>query len=74
MSAVSEALVDNGKKVISKISNFDKKHQHSCEAGLPDFAWCNVPKRVEIHQMTIKFAKWPQCIPNGSKIDQTAIK
>jgi hypothetical protein len=31
-------------------------------------------KTVKIHQMTIKYARWPQNIPNGRKIDQMAIK
>jgi hypothetical protein len=24
------------------------------EAGLPDFSWCNIPKRGKIYQMTTK--------------------
>jgi hypothetical protein len=31
-------------------------------------------KTGKIYQMTIKYTKWPQKIPNGCKIDQTAIK
>jgi hypothetical protein len=51
------------------------------ESGLPDFSWYNIPKRVEIYQITTKYTKrsynipknseyttWPQNIQNGSKI------
>jgi hypothetical protein len=26
---------------------------------LPDFSWCNIPKRGKIYQMTTKYTKWP---------------
>jgi hypothetical protein len=38
----------------------------SC-TGLPDFSWCNKPKRGKIYQKT-------KNIPNGHKIDQLAVK
>jgi hypothetical protein len=31
-------------------------------------------KTGKIYQMTLKYTKWPQKMPNGHKIDQTAIK
>jgi hypothetical protein len=37
---------------------------------LPDFSWYNVPKRGKIYQITIKYTKWPQNVPNGRKIHQ----
>jgi hypothetical protein len=43
-------------------------------AGLPDFSWCNIPKREKYTKLTLKCTKWPQYIPNGRKIDQMAIK
>jgi hypothetical protein len=50
--------------------------------GLPDFSGYNIPKRGEICQMTTKYTKWPQnipnvhylSVPNGCKIGQMAIK
>jgi hypothetical protein len=42
--------------------------------GLPDFSWYNLPKWGKSFQMTVKYTKWPQTIPNGSKIDQVAIR
>jgi hypothetical protein len=38
-------------------------------AGLPGFSWYNIPKRGKR-----KCTKWPQCRPNGSKIDTMAIQ
>jgi hypothetical protein len=38
--------------------------------GLPDFSWYNKPKREKIYLVTMKYTKWPQNIPNGTKIDQ----
>jgi hypothetical protein len=32
----------------------DSAKVHGCRAGLPDFSWCNIPKRVKIYQITIK--------------------
>jgi hypothetical protein len=34
----------------------------------------NVPDKHKLHRITITYTKWPQHIPNGRKIDQTAIK
>jgi hypothetical protein len=34
------------------------------EAGLPDFSWHNIPKWGETYQMTTKYPKRPQNIPN----------
>jgi hypothetical protein len=52
------------------------------KSGLPDFSWYNIPtkmKNVEnipnnlkIYQITLKYTKWPQNIPNGLKIDKMA--
>jgi hypothetical protein len=36
--------------------------------GLPDFSWYNIPKRGKIYQMTIKYTKLSQNIPNCCKI------
>jgi hypothetical protein len=41
--------------------------------GLPDFSWYNMPKRKKIYQITMKYTKWSQNIPNGRKIDQMSI-
>jgi hypothetical protein len=41
---------------------------------LPDFSWYNIPKLGKMYQITIKYPKWPQNIPNDLKIDQMAIK
>jgi hypothetical protein len=41
---------------------------------LPDFPRCNVPKRWKIYQMTTKYTKWLQIIPNVYKIYQLATK
>jgi hypothetical protein len=37
-------------------------------SGLPDFSWCNIPKRGKIYQITIKYTKLPQniCILTSS--------
>jgi protoporphyrinogen oxidase len=43
-------------------------------SGLPDFSWYNIPKWEKIYQITIKYTKWTQYTPNGSKIDQMAVK
>jgi hypothetical protein len=48
--------------------------QTSCLAGLPDFSWCNIPKRGKIYQMTIKYSVWPQNIQNDRKINKMAVK
>jgi hypothetical protein len=45
-----------------------------CLPGLPDFSWYNIPNRGKIYQITLKYLKWPQHIPNGRKIDHTTIK
>jgi hypothetical protein len=37
---------------------------------LPDFSWCNVPKRRENAPNANKITKWPLNIPNGHKIYQ----
>jgi hypothetical protein len=34
----------------------------------------NITNNHKIYQMSIKCTKWPQNIPNGRQIDQTAIK
>jgi hypothetical protein len=47
--------------------------KHCCRPGLPDFYWYNILKRGKIYQITMKYTKWRQSIPNGRKIDQTAI-
>jgi protoporphyrinogen oxidase len=36
-------------------------------AGLPDLSWYNIPKREKINQITVKYSKMPQNIPNGRK-------
>jgi hypothetical protein len=38
--------------------------------GLPDFSWCNIPKRGKIYQMTIKYSKWPE----NTYVYQMAVK
>jgi hypothetical protein len=38
------------------------------------FSLYNIPKRRKIYQITIKYTKWPQDIPNGHKIDRLASK
>jgi hypothetical protein len=38
------------------------------------FSWYNIPKRGKIYQCAIQYTSWPQNIPNGSEIDQVAIK
>jgi hypothetical protein len=50
-------------------------------AGLPDFSWYNNPygnkytkEPHKIYQMATKYTKWQQNIPNGRKLDQSAIK
>jgi hypothetical protein len=46
--------------------NHDVRHYKlGFKAGLPDFSWYNI--REKIYQITIKFTKWPQCLPNRSK-------
>jgi hypothetical protein len=32
---------------------------------LPDFPWYDTPKREKMHQITIKYNKGPQDIPNS---------
>jgi hypothetical protein len=34
----------------------------------------NIPDDHKVYQMTIKYTKWPQNIPNGCIIDHMAIK
>jgi hypothetical protein len=36
---------------------------------MPDFYVYNIPKRGKIYQITTKYIKLPQNIPNGHKID-----
>jgi hypothetical protein len=43
-------------------------------AGLPDLSRYDIPKREKIFQLTIKYSQWPQNIPDGSEIEQVAIK
>jgi hypothetical protein len=31
---------------------------------LPDFSWCNIPKRGKMYQINTKYIKWPQNISN----------
>jgi hypothetical protein len=42
-----------------KGQDFKTSIMHSC-AGLPDFSWYNIPKRVKIYQITTKYTKWLQ--------------
>jgi hypothetical protein len=28
-------------------------------SGLPDYSWCNIPKRGKYTKMTAKYTKWP---------------
>jgi hypothetical protein len=37
-----------------------KRRIERLRAGLPDFSWCNIPKRGKIYQNTIKYTKWSQ--------------
>jgi hypothetical protein len=59
--------------------NADERQRH-CHSnflrspGLPDFYWYNIPKLGKIYQITMKYTKWPQNIPNGRTIDQMALK
>jgi hypothetical protein len=48
--------------------------QRTCNLpGLPDFCWSKVPKRGKIYQITTKYTKLPQNIPNGHKIFLIAV-
>jgi hypothetical protein len=38
-----------------------------CLPGLPDFSLYSIPKQGKIYQITIKYPKWPQNLPNGCK-------
>jgi hypothetical protein len=49
-------------------------HKHDLGTGLPDFYWYSIPKTGKMYQMNTKFTKWPQNLPNLSKIFQMAIK
>jgi hypothetical protein len=40
--------------------------------GFQDFSLHNIPKRGKIYQVTIRYTKWPQNMPNGLKMDQMA--
>jgi hypothetical protein len=42
--------------------------------GLPDFSWCNVPKREEVYQMTTKYTKQLAHLLNRLKIYQITTK
>jgi hypothetical protein len=42
-------------------------------SGLPDFSWCNIPKRDKIYQITTEYSRWLQNMTNRRKIDQMAI-
>jgi hypothetical protein len=44
------------------------------KSGLPDFSWCNIPKREKYTKITIKCTKLPQNIPNDHILNQMAIK
>jgi hypothetical protein len=63
-------------KTFSDIYIFGQRTYHKGSSknytwtGLPDFPWYNIPKREKIYQITIKYTKWPQSIPNGHKIYQ----
>jgi hypothetical protein len=35
---------------------------------MPDFSWCNIPRRDKIYQMTVKNTKLPQITPNDLNI------
>jgi hypothetical protein len=54
-------------------SMFIWKADVSWTPGLPDFSWHNIPKRRNIYQITIKYTKRPQSIPNNHKIVQMDI-
>jgi hypothetical protein len=51
-------------------SSVQPKGQPMSTAALPDFFWSDIPKRRKIYQMTRKYYKWPQIIPNGRIKDQ----
>jgi hypothetical protein len=42
--------------------------------GLPDFSWYDIPTQGKIYEITTKYTKLPQNIPNGHKIYQTVVK
>jgi hypothetical protein len=51
---------------------FRKWHDES--QGLPDFSWCNIPKRGKNmpnshkkYQMSTTYTKWPENKPTGQK-------
>jgi hypothetical protein len=50
-------------------SNYPPNRLQS-QSGLPDFSWYNIPKWEKLQQVTFKYTKWPQNIPNGHKIYQ----
>jgi hypothetical protein len=54
--------MSNKFKLVQMITTSD--HNQACL----NFSRFNNPKREKIHQITIKYTKWPQNIPNGHKI------
>jgi hypothetical protein len=61
------------KKAFDFVSSFSLILHFGLVAGLPDFSWCNTPKRGKYIPYDHK-VEWPQIIPNDHKIDQMAIK
>jgi hypothetical protein len=67
-----------GKKILERLSEkswvrlaISRCHM---EPGLPDFSRDNRPKLGKYTKITTKCNKWPQHLPYGSKIGQTAVK
>jgi hypothetical protein len=56
------------------IGGAQKGRLHLFAARLPDLSWSKIPKRGKIHQIAIKYTKWPLNISNGRKKDQMLIK
>jgi hypothetical protein len=42
-------------------------------SGLPDFYWYNIPKEGKMYQITIKYSKGSQYIPNSRQMDKMAL-
>jgi hypothetical protein len=49
-------------------------HEGRCMTRVARYFYPIIPKLGKIYQMTIKYTKVPQDIPNDRKIDQMAIK
>jgi hypothetical protein len=52
-------LVDKYKEPLLRQRNHSATKQVGCRAGLPDFYWYNIPKRVGIYHNGGKYTKWP---------------